>query len=122
MSKDIPFSKEELDKIEELARTNTILEIARHFKLSETQFITIKKKHPEVNEAFKRGFSIRKKNLGSNGSKKKQEEKPVKLIKIKEYHLERTVSSQDALDNFYKLKEEEKKQRLRRELKNIDLL
>lgn len=81
----IEFNKEELQKIEELARDNTTKEIAEYFDLSINTFKYLKKKYPEVKEALIRGITY-----GDNSSRRRVFKKKVhvftseELIKIEQ--------------------------------------
>lgn len=73
------FNKEELQKIEELARDNTTKEIAEYFDLSINNFKYLKSKYPEVKEALIRGITY-----GDNSSRRRVYKKKVHVFTSEE--------------------------------------
>ena len=124
MEKDKIFTKEELKKVEELTKDYNNLQVAEHFNLTDHKFTKLKKSQPELGKAYTRGVKARKRGVKLSG----HIQPPTKpqRIRITEDDLNNRVSNdlplKEALKKFYEIKEQNDMRRLRKELKNIDLL
>lgn len=121
MEKDKIFTTEELKKVEELTKDYYNLQVAEHFDLTDHKFTKLKKSQPELGKAYTRGVKARKRGVKLSG----HIQSPTKPQRITEEVLNisiREVLPQEALKKFYEIKEQNDMRRLRKELKNIDLL
>jgi len=74
MNKIKEFTKEDISKVEELAKTKTFEEIAQEFGMSLRQFKHLKSKQPELRDAAERGSSKRTAHPNSSKLKKPDRE------------------------------------------------
>lgn len=118
------FTDKELAEITELVSKMPIHEVAKHFNIKETLFLSMKSKMPKLQEAISAGIKLRPSNYNSRRQKEiKKKKEPQRITEnILNKSIESELSPVDALKKFKEEFEANKLKRSLEELKNMDIL
>ena len=123
MSNRIIFSKDDLLKITELLKEQSLSEVSRHFGLNDLKLRYEQKYNAELKEAIKKGISLRPKNFKYKQAQKYKKRKELSLKENAQSTINTSITEeQDALDKYRKLVRERKLQEDYKQLKNQEFI
>ena len=127
------FTKDEILEVEKLAETINIEAIAKHFATSVYHFNKARKEQPELAKALMQGIDNRS---GYFGYQQKQKRKVIKQKTSKKVEIisavgvsesdslenraPANISTEEALQRFYHLRQIDRQKQLRKELKELE--
>ena len=123
MSNRIIFSKDDLLKITELLKEQSLSEVSRHFGLNDLKLRYEQEYNAELKEAIKKGISLRPKNFKYKQAQKYKKRKELSLKENAQSTINTSITEeQDALDKYRKLVRERKLQEDYKQLKNQEFI
>lgn len=129
MKKDKVFTKKEILKVAELAESFNNEMVAKHFGLTPAVFCEIRKRQPELENAYYKGAETRKINKSAEIKKRNKEKRSLASKNTGQKNItEKMLGStleclvDDPIEKFKKEFEERKQRRLREELTNLNLI
>lgn len=111
--KDLKFTPEQLKEIEEIASKYALREVTKYLNVGEDRFNNLRTKNQSIKTAVEKGLARR-------GNKKTQNKGSSSEISIAQSSI--NMQQKDALKKFREEFEKNRVDRLKRELRNIDII